>query len=127
MAGRGLESIYRGVMPQSKDWYGSLYSDLWEDLLYGDIVTHIENQIAIASTPAQFQMLIGILFAILRLQTILSRGKELEELEKGICNLAALLAAGGLHLSAQQKSKIMEILIKNAVPPQVVENISDRI
>jgi len=114
-------------MPQSKDWYGSLYSDLWEDLLYEDIVTHIENQIAIASTPAQFQMLIGILFAILRLQTILNRGKGLEELEKGICSLAALLAAGGFQLSVQQKSKIAKILTKNAVPHQVIESISDRI
>jgi len=114
-------------MFRSKEWYGSLYADLWEDLLYGDIVAYVESQIAIASTPAQFQTLIGILFAILRLQTILSRGTGLEELEKGICNLAALLAVGGLHLSVQQKSKIVEILTKNAVPHQVVESISDRI
>ena len=112
---------------ESSNWYNSLYADLWEDLLYGDIVAHIESQIAIASTPAQFQMLIGILFAILRLQTILSRGKGLKDLEEGICNLAALLAVGGLHLSVQQKSKIVEILTKNAVPHHVVKSISDRI
>lgn len=109
----------------SENWYNSLYSDLWRSSLYTAVFAHIKQSIVSAEIPPESKRLIGILFILQRLQTILNseRGGGLTDLENTMGELAELISAGGYEFSSHQKDEIDVILTKNAVPTEVVSRI----
>ena len=108
---------------KSSEWYNSLEQDLWESVFYAEVVTYVERAIASGKGETNIRELIGVIFEIQKLETIIAKGVGTESLKNSICRIVSLLKAWGFSPTDSHRQAMLALLKKNAISDSEIENI----